>query len=79
MAVPKKKTSYQKSRSRRMANMKLKPVNFYLDESGNVCLPHRINSKGEYNGRQVFLKPEKLESKNSSDNSPSAIDHLIDN
>lgn len=77
MAVPKKKTSYQKSRSRRMANMKLKPVNFYLDEAGNPCLPHRIDSNGMYKGRKVFSEKALNKANNETNNSPSAIDHLI--
>ena len=54
MAVPKKKTSYGKKRSRSMANMKLEKKNFHLDALGFPCLPHRISRDGMYNGRRVF-------------------------
>ena len=79
MAVPKKKTSYQKSRSRRMANMKLKPTNFYIDDLGNPCLPHRINSNNMYKGRKVFSDKEVPNNQEDEDNSSSAIDYIPSN
>ncbi len=74
MAVPKKKTSYSKSRSRRAQNMKLTPKNYYLDDAGNPCLPHRIDSNGMYKGRQVF-SVKQTENKDHDDQ-PSAIDNF---
>lgn len=75
MAVPKKKTSYSKSRSRRAQNMKLKAKNFYLDEAGNPCLPHRIDSNGMYKGRKIFTVKQNTES-TTHDDQPSAIDNF---
>jgi ribosomal protein L32 len=78
MAVPKKKTSYSKSRSRRMMNMKLKPVNFYLDDNGEACLSHRINSNGFYKGRKIFSdsQEKKIDNNQYDNNEQSALTGL---
>ncbi|MCC5950889.1 MAG: 50S ribosomal protein L32 [Acidimicrobiia bacterium] len=56
MAVPKKKTSKSKSRSRRAANWKLKtPARSTCSRCGAVKLPHVVcGNCGWYNGRQAI-------------------------
>tara|TARA_S200000501_G_scaffold130790_1_gene123652 strand:- start:474 stop:659 length:186 start_codon:yes stop_codon:yes gene_type:complete len=55
MAVPKRKTSKSKTRSRKVKNMK-KPVSrASTSESGAPALPHRVcPSTGYYKGKQVI-------------------------
>jgi large subunit ribosomal protein L32 len=56
MAVPKYKTSKQRTRTRRSANMKLKvPGLVECGTCGNKVLPHRVCPKcGYYRGNQVI-------------------------
>ncbi len=56
MAVPKYKTSKQRSRTRRSANMKLRvPGLVECGTCGNKVLPHRVCPKcGFYRGNQVI-------------------------
>ena len=57
MAVPKRKTSKSK-RNMRRSHHALKPVQLVIDkESGDYCLPHRLNEmEGTYKGRQVVVE-----------------------
>ena len=53
MAVPARKTSKQKKRSRR-AHLKLSvPAMHYDATTGEYRLSHRVSPKGYYKGRQV--------------------------
>ncbi len=56
MAVPKYKTSKQRTRTRRSANMKLTtPGLVECGTCGNKILPHRVCPKcGYYRGNQVI-------------------------
>ncbi|MCF6335954.1 MAG: 50S ribosomal protein L32 [Spirochaetales bacterium] len=56
MAVPKYKTSKQRTRTRRSANMKLTvPGLVECGTCGNKVLPHRVCPKcGYYRGNQVI-------------------------
>jgi len=58
MAVPKKKTSYSKTRMRSSTKF-IRPSSYYLDDMGIPCLPHRIDSEGKYNGKQIIIKKKK--------------------
>jgi large subunit ribosomal protein L32 len=62
MAVPKKKTSKARTRSRR-AHDAIKGSNIVYDSvTGEAKRPHHISLKdGFYNKRQVFDKPAKQE------------------
>ena len=56
MAVPKRKTSRSNTRHRRSQwKAKLPQINKVV-RNGRVefVVPHRVNSDGEYNGRQVI-------------------------
>ena len=63
MAVPKKKTSKSR-RGMRRAHDALKAVNYVeCPNCGAPKLPHHIcASCGHYKGRQVFSKPDELNS-----------------
>ena len=56
MAVPKKKTSKMKTRSRRASNWVLKtPARSVCPQCGSVKVPHRVCGEcGHYGGRQVI-------------------------
>lgn len=56
MAVPKKKTSKAKTRSRRASNWKLAtPARSVCPQCGDVKVPHRVcGNCGHYGGRQVI-------------------------
>ena len=56
MAVPKKKTSKAKTRSRRASNWKLAaPARSTCSQCGQVKVPHRVCGHcGYYGGRQVI-------------------------
>jgi large subunit ribosomal protein L32 len=56
MAVPKGKTSKQKTRSRRASNWRLEATGASLcPQCGAAKLPHRVcGTCGTYNGRQVI-------------------------
>ncbi len=56
MAVPKKKTSKAKTRSRRASSWTLDaPPRALCDHCGSAKLPHRVcTSCGWYNGRQAI-------------------------
>ena len=54
MAVPKRKTSKSKKRSRKAQNLKKPVYKASLSASGDPDLPHRVcPSTGIYKGRQV--------------------------
>ncbi|MDU5263640.1 MAG: 50S ribosomal protein L32 [Clostridium celatum] len=56
MAVPKRKTSKAKKRSRR-GNKKLAMPNVSFDPTtGQYRVGHRVDENGMYNGRQVIEK-----------------------
>ena len=67
MAVPKKKTSKQKTRSRR-AHDSISQVAISFDsKTGEAKRPHHISLKdGFYNNRQVFEKPISEENQSSA-------------
>lgn len=56
MAVPKKKTSKAKTRSRRASNWALKtPPRSLCPQCGSVKVPHRVcTACGHYGGRQAI-------------------------
>lgn len=55
MAVPKRKTSKSKTRSRKIKNMKKPIARASTSESGAAALPHRVcPSTGYYKGKQVI-------------------------
>ena len=56
MAVPKKKTSKAKTRSRRASSWQLDaPARSLCDHCGTAKLPHRVCATcGWYNGRQAI-------------------------
>jgi large subunit ribosomal protein L32 len=57
MAVPKRKQSKQRSRTRRAANRKAAPQFARDPETGMLCRPHRVNPvTGMYRGRQVIAQ-----------------------
>ncbi len=58
MAVPKKKTSYSKTRMRSSTKF-IRPQTYHLDDMGLPCLPHRIDSEGRYKGKQIIIKKVK--------------------
>ena len=59
MAVPKKKTSKQKTRSRRAHDAISKVTISFDSKTGEAKRPHHISLKdGFYNNRQVFDKPD---------------------
>ena len=56
MAVPKRKTSKQRKRSRR-AHLKLSTPNMQFDvASGEYRLSHHVSPSGMYNGEKVIDK-----------------------
>lgn len=56
MAVPARKTSKQRKRTRR-GHIKLSvPAMHYDAATGEYRLSHRVSPKGYYKGRQVFNK-----------------------
>jgi large subunit ribosomal protein L32 len=59
MAVPKKKTSKSRSRTRK-AHDALSPVQCTADkESGMFHMSHHISKDGFYKGRDIFARPSK--------------------
>jgi large subunit ribosomal protein L32 len=70
VAVPKKKTSKSRSRSRK-AHDALKIVGLVTSKvTGSVHRPHHIDSEGYYNGRAVLLP--KVKSKIAAEAEPGA-------
>lgn len=54
MPNPKRRHSKSRTRTRR-AHDALKTPQFYIDkDSGEAKMPHRIDSKGTYKGRQII-------------------------
>ena len=64
MAVPKSKTSKSK-RNMRRAHHALNNVNISFDSNGEPVLSHHVSLKGNYKGRNVFAKLEKVEEADS--------------
>jgi len=58
--MPNPKRRHSKSRTRqRRAHDALKTPQFYLDkDSGEAKVPHRVDSKGTFKGRQVIDNKE---------------------
>jgi ribosomal protein L32 len=64
MAVPKKRTSHSKKRMRSSTKF-IRPQTYYHDDMGVPCLPHRIDSEGKYNGKQIIIKKVKKKEESS--------------
>ena len=63
MAVPARKTSKQKKRSRRGHIKLATPAMHYDATTGEYRLSHRVSPKGYYKGRQVVNKNSESDNK----------------